>query len=278
MSKLLLACLLLGLIGCSQHREERTTDSVAVPSDSSVLHDGSVTIPPLPGDTMNPGILGDTTLSGSAGDGSAPIVNGPKLFPIDEGSRDASFAAFREKLLAVVGAHDEAGLMKLIATPLQYSFGVNEGLSGFRKHWKLDKNSTESDLWPALDFVLRHGGKFDKGGYFWAPYFYIAWPESPNLDAFRYAAVTNTHVPMYALPSRKSDVVSALNYDIVRYLAPRSNDKYPPHSPNLWRQVATADSVHGYVSDDHLGSPIGYRAAFKKINSEWKMTTLVAGD
>lgn len=279
MQRLILCGLLVLAVGCSERREVKTTDSVAVPADSSVVGaEEHVVIPPLPPDTARPGILGDTTLTSTNGNREAPIVPGPKLQPLDEARRDPSLIAFREKLLSVVEHHDEATLMQMIGTPIHYSFGINEGLNGFRKNWGLDKNSVESDIWPVLEFVLRLGGKFDKSGNFWAPYYYINWPEDPSLDAFNYGAVTDQHVPMYALPSRKSQVLRGLNYDIVRLLQPLSNDKLPPHSPHLWRHVMTADGVKGYVSDDHLGSPVGYRAAFKNIKGKWRMTTLITGD
>jgi len=47
----------------------------------------------------------------------------------------------------------------------------------------------------------------------------------------------------------------------------------------LWYFIESLDGkLTGYVYWDYIWSPIGYRAAFYKIDGKWQMTFLLAGD
>ncbi len=45
-----------------------------------------------------------------------------------------------------------------------------------------------------------------------------------------------------------------------------------------WIGVTLKDGRRGYVAEQYIWSPVGYRAIFDKNNGKWTMTALIAGD
>lgn len=196
-----------------------------------------------------------------------PSVDGPKLMPVDEGSQDPSFASFRSNLLEAVRRKDAAALIKAVNPKIRTSFGEGGGVGDFKTQWKLaDPNSP---IWPELEFILTHGGTFNKLSkqpQFWAPYVYSAWPESH--DAFAEVAIVGENIPLRADKSADAKAIAMLSNDIVK----RDKDDGP------WTLITTADGKSGWVESQHVRSPIGYRAGFTKNGETWQMDALVAGD
>jgi hypothetical protein len=188
-----------------------------------------------------------------------------RLSPVDEAKRDPSLVAFRARLLQAVRDRDGATLLKYVAADVRTSFGEGGGLAAFRRQWKLP--SRTSPLWAELGKVLRHGGAFREGS-FWAPYVYAKWPE--KVDPFEHFAVVTEDEPLRATP--KGRVVARLDYAVVKNAPGRG--AFRPG----WRRVSAVGGPAGFVRDEALMSPIGYRANFAKQNGQWKLTAFVAGD
>lgn len=187
------------------------------------------------------------------------------LCPTDEGANDATFAEYRKRLMAAVEQKNWIALTPLLARDFRVNFGDGGGIEAFREQWKPD--SPDSKLWAELREILEHGGSFageDPNRVFWAPYVYSRWPE--DIDAFEHVAVLRADVPLRSAAADDAPVVRTLDWSIVRLAEPATGDQ-------PWRHVSD-----GWISAKDVRSPIDYRAAFGKVNGEWKMIALVAGD
>jgi hypothetical protein len=186
-----------------------------------------------------------------------PAVKGAKLAPVDEGPRDASFAAYRQQLLDAVHRRDVDAVVALSDPKIRTSFGAGGGSAALRE--ALARTGT----WNELETILTHGGSF-RDGMFWAPYVYSAWPEAH--DAFAEGAIVGDNVSLRDAPDGKP--IATLSYDLV---------KIEP-SQNGWRRITTADGRSGFVEDALVRSPIALRAGFLKTGDKWRMNAFVSGD
>jgi hypothetical protein len=192
-----------------------------------------------------------------------PAVTGPKLMPVDEATSDPALVAFREKLLAAVRRRDVDAVIALSDPKIRTSFGDDGGVAELRR--KLQDGALMKDL----EQILPLGGTFkglDDQRTFWAPYVYSAWPE--QRDAFESLLVIGQKVPLRNAPNNKAQDIATLSYDIVEHQK-REGD---------WFRVKTADGRTGWVEKASVVSPVGYRAGFSKIDGQWRMRALVAGD
>ncbi len=189
-----------------------------------------------------------------------------KVRPLDEAARDPQFAAFRDSLLRIVARRDTTALLAIVAPEIKSSFGGNDGLAGFREQWRLGQ--PDSKLWSVLDDVLRHGGRFSGAESFWAPWTFLALPDS--LDAFEHLIIRDSAVVVRETAGPASAVLGLLSYDIVRA------GEYDPEA--AWRAIALADGRRGYVAVAQIRSPVDYRAGFTRRDGRWWLVILVAGD
>lgn len=199
-----------------------------------------------------------------------PVDDGrARLLPVDRASEDPSFVAYRDKLRAAVAARDTEALLALVDPKIRTDFGGGGGLADFRRHWNLP--SKDSKLWSELDVILSHGGSFRspmETKMFCAPYVYSEWPD--NLDAFTYLAVIDDDAPLRKAAAANATVIETLRYDLVKNVG---MDFGKP-----WREVELENGTRGFVANEHVRSPIEYRACFAQTGGQWRMNLLVAGD
>ena len=197
------------------------------------------------------------------------------LRPVDEAAEDASFLAFRNKLLAAVEKKDSRYILSVVDPKIKNGFGDRNGIAWFRRDWKLDRH--DSEFWPKFGWVIRNGGSFTGEGNkrtnsFAAPYIYSKWPE--DLDAFEYFAVAGTDVNLRKEPGTDSEIVGKLSHNLVKIESDVGNDGKVPE----WRKVTTVGGLTGYVHRDYVRSSVDYRAGFEKKRGRWVMTFFLAGD
>lgn len=194
-----------------------------------------------------------------------------KLYPVDEGEKDASFSAFRDRLLKAASERDKKFLLSVIDPQIKWSFGDNHGSREFRRHWKIDGDG--SGLWGELINVLSLGGTFSTSGgrkEFCAPYTFTRFPD--DLDAFEYAAIVGKDVRVRAQPNADAPIVAALSYDLVKAEFPEND------GATGWAKVTTPNGEQGYVLKKFVRSPVDYRACFRNTKGKWLMTLFIAGD
>lgn len=203
----------------------------------------------------------------------------PRVTPVDEAKKDASFFAFREKFIAAVKKRDVKFLLDTLDRDVKGSFGGDSGIADFKRLWKPDQPN--SKLWKELLTVLTNGGTFSKREglktkEFCAPYSFTVFPE--DLDAFTYQMIFGNNINLRARPDAKAASIAKLSYNIVKVdyensvKKPKSDDDY------AWLKIETLGGKKGFVSAEFVRSPIDYRGCFEKINGKWKMTLFLAGD
>lgn len=193
--------------------------------------------------------------------------------PVDEASQDASFLAFRTKLIAAAERRDIRYVIGILDPKVELSFGGHVGVKGFRQLWK-----NEAEFWEEFLPVIKNGGRFTGEGkarktMFSAPYTYTDFPE--DLDAFEYFSMFGSDVNLRKSPSIDSEIVAKLSYNIVKLHNPEPlKDNERPE----WFSVITLGGQTGYVNRKYFRSPIDYRAGFEKKRGVWKMIYFIAGD
>ncbi len=195
--------------------------------------------------------------------------------PVDEAKNDASFYAFREKLVAAVKKRDAKYILSIVDRDIKNSFGGNDGIEEFKKRWKI--NGSKSEFWDEFLPVITNGGKFIKEGtnkLFFAPYSFNSFPE--DLDAFSYSVIFGNNVNLRSKADAVSPVVSSLSYNIVEIVEAVKEKENAEKV--LWYEVKTLGGKRGFVKAEFVRSPIDYRAGFEKKNGKWKMTAFIAGD
>ncbi len=200
-----------------------------------------------------------------------------QVLPVDEGKIDASFKAFREKLIEAVRKRDVKYVVGILDPAILNSFGGDGGIEEFKEMWKID--SPTSKLWDELLIVLTNGGSFfkeEEDNLFCAPYSFKHFPE--DLDAFEYQMIFGNNVNLRAQPDLKAKTVAQLSYNVVKVDYENSVANKNKEGEYLWLKVETLGGKKGFVNAKYVRSPIDYRACFEKKNGKWKMTTFVAGD
>ncbi|HMQ05061.1 MAG TPA: SH3 domain-containing protein [Pyrinomonadaceae bacterium] len=210
---------------------------------------------------------------------SAANVFGQERFvrPVDEAAKDASFLAFRTKLIAAAERKDARFIYTVLDRDIKNGFGGNDGIAEFKKMWKPE--SKESGFWDEFLPVIKNGGSFAaateaSGRMFIAPFSFSKWPE--DLDSFDYHLIFGNNVNLRAAPSMTGEVLGRLSYNVVKLIesqGPTRRDERP-----TWYKVETLGGKTGWVNTEFIRSPISYRAGFEKKRGVWKMTYFVAGD
>lgn len=203
-----------------------------------------------------------------------------QVFPVDEGKKDASFDAFRQKFIAAVKRRDVKFLIETLDRDVKGSFGGDSGIADFKRLWKLDQPE-KSELWGELLTVLTNGGTFlkepaIKNKQFCAPYSFTVFPE--DLDAFEYSMIFGNNVNLRADPNVKSEVVAQLSYNVVKVDYENSVADKNKEGEYNWLKIETLGGKKGFVSAEFVRSPIDFRGCFEKIKGKWKMTFFLAGD
>lgn len=189
-----------------------------------------------------------------------------KLLPKDEAARNPELFAFRARLQAAVARHDAEAVLATVDPNVKNSFGGNDGITEFRRTWRLPGG--ESELWGVLGSLLALGGAFQNENTFVAPYVFTEWPE--NVDPFEHVAVLGTDVRVRAAPSLDSPVLTALSFDVVRRAGASQGGE--------WTAVRLRDGRTGYVASRFLRSQIDYRAFLSRQSGQWRLVLLLAGD
>lgn len=189
-----------------------------------------------------------------------------KAYPTDQASRDPGFLAFRDSLLRIVARRDTTALFAVMAPQFKSSFGENDDMDGFHRAWR--PGDADTELWTVLDDVLRHGGRFLGPDVFYAPYTFLALPDS--LDAFDHLIVRDSGVVVRERPDSASTAIALLSFDIVK-AGPYSSD-------TPWTAIALGDDRIGYVDAGKIRSAVDYRAGFERRDGRWLLVFLLAGD
>jgi hypothetical protein len=193
------------------------------------------------------------------------------LKPVDEADQDASFLAFRTKLISAVERKDANYIYSIVDPNIKNGFGDRNGIAWFKRDWKLQNKNSE--FWKKFASVINNGGKFegDQPKMFIAPFSFSNWPD--DLDSFEYFVIFGSNVNLRKTPGMSGEILSRLSHNVIKVL-----EEEPHVGRKDWRKVETLGGQTGYVSADYVRSPIDYRAGFEKKRGKWVMTFFLAGD
>jgi len=201
--------------------------------------------------------------------------------PADDARSDASFLAFRTKLIAAAERKDANAILAIVDPNIKNGFGGEDGIAKFRRGWKLTNKNSE--FWKEFLPVIKNGGGFSKEGnntkMFVAPYTFSDWPD--DLDVFEYHVIFGNNVNLRDRPSMEGKVIGSLSYNVVKMGEGSTTRRTGPGEFDLesdWFNVKTLGGKEGFVKAEFVRSGIDYRAGFEKKRGVWKMTFFLAGD
>jgi len=199
-----------------------------------------------------------------------------KLLPPKTAIFDNSLSKFLKDLSKAVENEDTPFIVNHLAEEIMVSFGGDGGIQEFKEYWTLDKDTSE--LWEELKKIMTlGGGPYEGIERYTLPYVFTQWPDDESFDAFEYAAITGSNVNVRDLPSVEgSKVLGQFSYDIVKINYEKT---HPEYEDTGWYYVeSSTGDLEGYVYGFYVRSPIDYRLGLEKMEGEWKITYLVAGD
>ena len=175
------------------------------------------------------------------------------------------FAAFRAQLLDIIARRDAARLLEHLDPQIEFSFGGDgPGRDAFAVQWGLATPET-SALWTTLAEALLLGCARSENGEVAAPYLFVRFPQ--QVDVFS-GGVARPGARLYSAAGAEEDGVP-IAWQVVTETENRGTG---------WTRVRLADGRSGFIPDEMLLSPIGWRAIFAQRGGRWLMTAFIAGD
>ncbi len=198
--------------------------------------------------------------------------------PVDNAKSDASFLAFRTKLIAAAERKDANAILAIVDPQIKNGFGGDDGIANFKKQWKT--TDKKSEFWKEFLPVIKNGGSFSKENrtkLFVAPYTFSDWPD--DIDGFEYMVIFGNNVNLRERPGIDSRVIERLSYNVVKIDANASTTgDAGDEGAFKWYKLSTLSGKTGFVAAEFVRSHIDFRAGFEKKRGVWKMTFFLAGD
>lgn len=214
---------------------------------------------------------------------------GTKMIPRNEVYKDSALTTFICKLQYAIMRKDAGYLLSVVDKNVKNSFGGNDGIEEFKKAWKLE--DANSPVWLCLSKLISLGGTFadyktNKGTTpsFVFPYVFNIQLPHDSIDVYSVLVITGDKVNVRQHPDKAARAIDQLNYDMVLVDYEKSSPQGKPGSiesdvEKEWLYVSTLDKkIKGYVFKEYTWSPVGYRLFLNKIDGQWKITCLLAGD
>jgi hypothetical protein len=194
-----------------------------------------------------------------------------KMEPHDEALTDASWAAFRARLLTAVEKRDRQFVLSVLDPAIRNGAAAPRGIAEFRKQWELDSNS--GVFWSLLPSALSVGSAYlerrNRPRELCAPYLLGKWPVS--VDPSVYGAISARDTMVKAGPSWDTDTLTRLSYEIVRVTDWEVPDLDPGFKQN-WVRIRLLKEGTGFVPEEQIRSPIEHSACFIRTARGWRMT------
>jgi hypothetical protein len=190
----------------------------------------------------------------------------PRLVPVDQCTRDPGLAAFRAKLKLATARHDRAGLLRLLSPDVLVNFGGASGRDAFAAEWSFDV-SEHGNVWEVLRTMLAMGCARSAAARI-IPSLIVQLEPYDDEDLFDVRLV---------LPGARLFHITGDDKTAVA-MEPWSIVTATNTAGDLWTGVKLASGREGFVPDDKLYEPIGYRMVIEKRGGKWTITAFVAGD
>jgi hypothetical protein len=212
--------------------------------------------------------------SGSASPTDEQQVARATLKPVDQGTLDPSFSAFRTRLSEALKTFDVSFLVQHSAEEL------HRGSS----HWGGDGADRPTELYAQLERAIRLGGSFStsrgaKMGRreFCAPYVFSEFPDViPDLPGDEIDneghpwAIVGRNVAVRRRPQANATVIRRLTH--FELVSP-TTEMSPVDNPQ-WYEITTPDALVGWVRAVDIMDPADTHVCFAKFDTDWKITEI----
>jgi hypothetical protein len=188
-----------------------------------------------------------------------------KLPPVDQCAKDPSFVKFRAALKQAVAKKDREAFLKMLSPKVLVNFGGASGPEVFAAQWDFDPDS--HGIWDLLKTMLRMGCARSSGARV-IPSLIVQLEPYADEDLFD-AVVILPGAKLYKETGVESSNPSTVPWTVAPVTS-RPGD--------LVTGVRLPDGREGYISDDDLYEPLGYRMVIEKLDGRWMITAFVAGD
>ncbi|HEY7742462.1 MAG TPA: hypothetical protein VIA19_05380 [Burkholderiales bacterium] len=194
-----------------------------------------------------------------------------RIEPVDEASRDMSWALFRAKLLTAVEKRDRNFVLGVLDRYVRNGSDAPRGIAEFRRQWEID--SDDGVFWRILPSALSVGSAWferpNKQRELCAPYVLAKWPR--DVDPGVYGVITAKEALVKDEPSWESGTIAKLSYHIVRVTDWEVAD-LDPKFVQKWVRIRLLKEGTGYVPEEHIRSPIEHTACFVRHGTGWRLT------
>jgi hypothetical protein len=194
-----------------------------------------------------------------------------RIEPADEALHDASWAAFKARLLAAIAKRDRAFVLSVLDPNVRNGSDAPRGIAEFRKQWDID--ASDGVFWRQLPSALSVGSAWFQRSKqqreLCAPYVLAKWPR--DVDPSVYGVISARDAVVKAGPSWESGTVATLSYHIVRV----TDWEVPDHDPKFgqkWVRIRLLKEGTGYVPEEHVRSPVEHTACFVRTRNRWRLT------
>jgi hypothetical protein len=182
-----------------------------------------------------------------------------QLIPYDSTSKAPHFTPFREQLEKAVDERDAAFFR-------DRSKGASFGFATETLDQKFDLSDPNSDFWSIMERMLELGGSWQADSEMVVyPYAYADFPKS--IEAQTHDVVTHEDVPLHNSSDAASFQVGKLSYEIV-WVLERGEE---------WSRVRAKNGVSGWIENQYLYSPTGYRLGLALMDGRWAIVYFVGG-
>lgn len=191
----------------------------------------------------------------------------PKLYPVDETLRDASFQAYTQRLRAAVEKRNTRALRRL--TDDDVVVGPEKEDKGWKKfveRWRPDE--ADSPVWGALAELLQLGFLREHPQLYLSPY--VVWRFPDDLNRRTHLVVAKEKAALREAPSVTAPVRAVLSFDIVR----AAGEAVRMGGLASFVPVETGDGVRGYLNVTDVLSPLLARGQFGLRQKRWVMIAL----
>ena len=175
-------------------------------------------------------------------------------------------------MLEAVLRRDLPSVLAFVDPQVRVGFGGDGGHNAFTNSFGLDK--VESNGWQTLEFVLRHGGRLEKGTSFYAPYMWNL-PQIP--DPENWVVAFEDQTPLRMMPNSDAKVVGEARREIVQLIESRW-----PQSDNTvkepWFRIRTTDGKEGWVPKTAIYTGYDLRLGFSLRQGQWVVDLVASGD
>lgn len=203
---------------------------------------------------------------------SAPLRSQEgRIEPHDEALTDASWAAFRARLLTAIEKRDRPFVLGVLDPQIRNGSDAPRGIAEFRKQWEFDADN--GVFWRMLPSALSVGSAYlerrNRPRELCAPYVLAKWPAT--VDPSVYGVISARDTMVKAGPSWNTDTLTRLSYEIVRVTDWEVPDLDPGFKQN-WTRIRLLKEGTGFVPEEQIRSPVEHSVCFIRSARGWRMT------